>query len=1144
MIKTTLLKKWVILSIILVASSSNWLVGQNYNYPEVLQKSMFFYEAQRAGKMPADNRITWRGDAALTDGADVGLDLTGGWFDAGDHAKFNFPMAYSVTTLCWGYLENKEAFTTYGQKKYFLDNIKWATDYFIKCHSAPNILWGQCAAGGEDHKYWVPAEVVDIRYKRESFKIDAQNPGTDLACETAAAMAAASMVFADEDPAYSAELLKHAKQLFNFGDKYRGVYSDVVGDVSNFYRSWSGYRDELAWGAIWLYLATEDNAFLNKAKTFYKDLNNEQFTSFKSYGWTLAWDDKGYGCYVLMAQITGEAQYLQDAERHLDQWFVESASDGKGPKFTGVGFPILDQWGSFRYAANSAFLLQELSDLQTNAAKKAKYYNRAKWIIDYLLGDNPQKMSYVIGFGKKYPMYPHHRTAHGSWARSETEPKETRHILYGALVGGHKQADDFDWVDSRHDYVWNEVACDYNSLFNGAVARLAKDFGGKIEANFPKAETPNGEFVNEARINSTHNTFTEVAVWTNNRSGWPARIPNLSFRYFVDLSEGFALGYDVNDYQITLRGGTSKHSRLIAWDEENHIYYVEVTFDPKKVTIYPGGQGECKEEAQLRIGLEPTAPSAAWDPSNDWSFKGLGNKLEITKYIPIYGDGSEQLSGLEAPGGDQPKAEITATPVSGFAPLKVKFDGSKSSDPNGDPLTYTWNFGDGTSAKGKVVNHTYTKIGKFTATLTVNDGSYDDDASVVITVQDPDQPPVAVADADPKEGFFPLVVAFDGTQSSDPDGDALSYEWTLGNAVLSTDAKFSYTFNEPGDFNVSLAVVANGKSSTDDVVIKVYDNRVPPTVEITNPLDNETYAFDTTILVSAKADDYDGTVVKVEFSVNGTVVNTDTKAPYEFTYIADTKGDVTIAAVATDNDDLTASSEVSIKVVKPLDCDFGTPLATALPSTYYRPYKNIHVLGDGGPDLSNVSDFTMNWDLPNKGLWQFSMLTTDGKPNWWNDFLPKTTHNFDKPSPDITLSGTGFPGLDGDYWVALHEENFVMVSKSGGFTIYFSNSSAAPSCGGAAARAMKSNFASNEISKEAPVVYPMPFTNEIFVNQTNGAPIRSIELFNSIGAKVSSIVITDDNLETFRVPINEPGNLFIIKFNMDNHSVSKVLIRK
>jgi len=52
-----------------------------YNYPAVVKLSILFFDAQRSGKLPADNPIPWRGDSGLDDGADVGLDLTGGWYD-------------------------------------------------------------------------------------------------------------------------------------------------------------------------------------------------------------------------------------------------------------------------------------------------------------------------------------------------------------------------------------------------------------------------------------------------------------------------------------------------------------------------------------------------------------------------------------------------------------------------------------------------------------------------------------------------------------------------------------------------------------------------------------------------------------------------------------------------------------------------------------------------------------------------------------------------------------------------------------------------------------------------------------------------------------------------------------------------------
>lgn len=57
------------------------LLRAEYNYAQVLYLSILFYEAQRSGKLPANNRIPWREDSALHDGKDVDRDLTGGWYD-------------------------------------------------------------------------------------------------------------------------------------------------------------------------------------------------------------------------------------------------------------------------------------------------------------------------------------------------------------------------------------------------------------------------------------------------------------------------------------------------------------------------------------------------------------------------------------------------------------------------------------------------------------------------------------------------------------------------------------------------------------------------------------------------------------------------------------------------------------------------------------------------------------------------------------------------------------------------------------------------------------------------------------------------------------------------------------------------------
>ena len=72
------------------------------NYVEALQKSLYFYECQQAGPLPEWNQVEWRADSTMTD------EVTGGWYDAGDHVKFNLPMAYSASMLAWGMYQYPE----------------------------------------------------------------------------------------------------------------------------------------------------------------------------------------------------------------------------------------------------------------------------------------------------------------------------------------------------------------------------------------------------------------------------------------------------------------------------------------------------------------------------------------------------------------------------------------------------------------------------------------------------------------------------------------------------------------------------------------------------------------------------------------------------------------------------------------------------------------------------------------------------------------------------------------------------------------------------------------------------------------------------------------------------------------------------
>jgi endoglucanase len=455
-----------------------------FNYGEALQKAIYFYECQQSGPLPSWNRVAWRGPSCLHDGADAGKDLSGGWFDAGDHVKFNFPMAASLTMLCWGVAENRDAYEKSGQLIHVLNNIRFTAEYLIRCHTAQNEFYGQVGDGGLDHSFWGPAESLESQMKRPSFKIDASHPGSDLAGEAAAALAATSLAFKTTDPAFSTICLTHSQQLYSFADQYLGKYDAAISAAGGYYNSWSGYKDELVWGAVWLYLAGGDNTYLAKAESYYDSLNTEPQSATRSYKWTIAWDDKSYGCYVLLAKITGKQKYKDDAQRWLDYWTV--GVEGQKVKYTPGGLAWLDQWGSNRYAANTAFSALVYADNVADATVKSRYHDFAVRQINYMLGDNPLNRSLVVGYGANPPQHEHHRTAHGIYPSQAGDTDACAHVLYGALVGGPGSNDDY--TDQRSNYTNNEVACDYNAGFTSALARLYKEYGGDPLAVFPPQE--------------------------------------------------------------------------------------------------------------------------------------------------------------------------------------------------------------------------------------------------------------------------------------------------------------------------------------------------------------------------------------------------------------------------------------------------------------------------------------------------------------------------------------------------------------------------------------------------------------------------------------------------------------------------------
>ncbi|XP_046557783.1 endoglucanase 14-like [Haliotis rubra] len=438
-------------------------------YADVLGKSILFYEAQRSGPLPSTNRIPWRADSALNDGSDNNRDLTGGWYDAGDNVKFNFPMAWSTTTLAWGLIQFRAGYQAAGELTNVYDSLRWPLDYLLKCwDSDHNEYWAQVGDGYADHSQWTRPE--DMTAARPSYKVTIGSPGSDVTGETAAAFAAASIAFRSEDQGYSARLLQNARSLYDFAYNNSGTYTDSV-PAGDFYNSWSGFTDDLCWASAWLYNATGETVYKERAMELISSNDQVEFS----------WDNKNVGCQLLMY----EANHSDAALKALVENFVNRyrSSVTKTPT---CELSWYAKWGTLRYTANAALIAMVAADV---GIEDTKYREWALSQIDYMLGANEAGRSYVVGYGNYPPQRPHHRASSCSSDLNQpcnwndyNNPGPNPNVLTGALVGGPDNGGNY--ADARSDYIRNEVACDYNAGFQSVLAGLVDlQARGKLPAH-------------------------------------------------------------------------------------------------------------------------------------------------------------------------------------------------------------------------------------------------------------------------------------------------------------------------------------------------------------------------------------------------------------------------------------------------------------------------------------------------------------------------------------------------------------------------------------------------------------------------------------------------------------------------------------
>lgn len=156
-----------------------------------------------------------------------------------------------------------------------------------------------------------------------------------------------------------------------------------------------------------------------------------------------------------------------------------------------------------------------------------------------------------------------------------------------------------------------------------------------------------------------------------------------------------------------------------------------------------------------------------------------------------------------------PHARFTVTPHSGLVDTEFHFDATESSDSDGTISSYDWRFGDGQVGTGRTVSHTYTAAHDYTVTLTVTDNHDAKGTTTRNVTVIHNSAPHARFSFTPRTGKVNTVFHFDASESSDPDGELIRYDWNFGDGETTRGKTVQHRYSHSGNYDVTLMVTDN-----------------------------------------------------------------------------------------------------------------------------------------------------------------------------------------------------------------------------------------------------------------------------------------------------------------------------------------------
>ena len=392
-------------------------------------------------------------------GSSGSIDVTGGWYDAGDHGKYVVNGGFSL----WLMQNQYETALKYGFEDAYgdgtmllpentngtpdlLDEARWEMEWMLKMIVESGEYKGMAYHKAHDEKW----TALGIAPADDDMKRIVKPPTTAATLNLAACGAQAARLWKDYDNDFAEQCLTAAKNAFEAAKKHPEMFAPLDESVGGGAYGDTDVEDEFCWAALELFITTGDEDYYDEATENKFFLNVPQTLgggeSVDTVG-SFDWGNTG-GLATLSAALNtdkfdkGDAEIIQEAiVSAADNFISLEENQGYGVPYgqSKLSYNDSDEgyiWGSNSFVTDNAIVMA-YAFLLTN---DESYLDGAIGGMDYILGRNAMDYSYVTGYGTHAIEYPHHRY----WARQidESFPKAPN----GVMCGGPNSGMQDPWV--------------------------------------------------------------------------------------------------------------------------------------------------------------------------------------------------------------------------------------------------------------------------------------------------------------------------------------------------------------------------------------------------------------------------------------------------------------------------------------------------------------------------------------------------------------------------------------------------------------------------------------------------------------------------------------------------------------------------